>query len=176
MRRGTLPYNNGVHGFISHASQVASFGGQIKCPCIECRNEGWKDADVVENHLVVEGMWRDYMQGPWVWHGEAFGSPPASPRGSAMNPPSPNGDGEFETLLHDLFPGCRNMDEVPCDDDNGNPLEPPNDVQQFYKLLEEASKELYPGCQGLKKMDFVLRMYQHKCLYGVSDVGFTAML
>lgn len=59
---------------------------------------------------------------------------------------------EFETLLHDLFSGCRNMDEVLCDGDNGNPLEPPNDVQQFYKLLEEESKELYPRCRGLKKI------------------------
>ena len=62
------------------------------------------------------------------------------------------------------------MNEDPPNVNTPNSL-PPNDVRSFNELLEEANKEIYTGCRVMKKMDFLVRVFQHKCLYGISDVG-----
>ncbi|KAK9941135.1 hypothetical protein M0R45_017762 [Rubus argutus] len=56
-------------------------------------------------------------------------------------------DGEIESLLDDLYPGLGDMNEDSPNVNAPNPL-PPDDVRSFNELLEEANKEIYPGCQG----------------------------
>lgn len=42
---------------------------------------------------------------------------------------------------------------------------PTPEAERFYNFLEDANKELYPGCK-FKKLDAIVRLYQLKCLGG----------
>ncbi|CAN6692867.1 unnamed protein product [Malus baccata var. baccata] len=52
----------------------------------------------------------------------------------------------------------------------------PEEVETFFKLLEEADQDLWPGCKELKKLEAVARLYQIKCLERMSDEIFTTLL
>ena len=44
------------------------------------------------------------------------------------------------------------------------------------KLLEQAKKELYPGCKNATKVSFIVVIFQIKCLYGISNAALEAIL
>ena len=50
------------------------------------------------------------------------------------------------------------------------------DAKKFYNLVEEASQELYPGCEGFSRLSFTIRLYLLKCLHGWSNESFTSLL
>ena len=53
----------------------------------------------------------------------------------------------------------------------------PNEcAKEFYKLVDEASQELYPGCKGFTRLSFTIRLYLLKCLHGWSNASFTSLL
>ena len=48
--------------------------------------------------------------------------------------------------------------------------EQPNEhAKIFFKLLQEAEKELYPGCSDATKVSFIVQLFQFKCMYGISN-------
>jgi hypothetical protein len=117
---------------------------------------------VVEDHLIVDGMAESYTREPWVWHGETIEDWVQAGGGLHEAPNVPLAtDGEIESLLDDLYPGLSDMNGDPPNVNAPNPL-PPDDVRSFNELLEEANKEIYPGCRVMKKMDFLVRVFQHK--------------
>nr|XP_028950696.1 uncharacterized protein LOC103420381 [Malus domestica] len=52
----------------------------------------------------------------------------------------------------------------------------PEEVETFFRLLEEADQDLWPGCKEFKKLEAVVRLYQIKCLAGMPDDIFTTLL
>jgi hypothetical protein len=59
----------------------------------------------------------------------------------------------------------------------GSNNEEPNDrAKNFFKLLEEAQKELYPGCKEATKVSFIVRLFQIKCMYGLSNSALDAII
>ncbi|KAL6217008.1 hypothetical protein ACLB2K_010226 [Fragaria x ananassa] len=172
-------FKDALLGFLNHAIEVASFDGTIKCPCINCKNQLWQTMEVVEEHLSVDGMLDTYLKEPWVWHGETFeawveGNEQGLQEATTEDPPF-HTDGGIETMLDDLYPGVRDTTEDPP---NGNvpPPLPPDDVRRFYELLEETNKEIYPGCQKMMKMEFLVKLVEHKCKYGISEVALNSIL
>ncbi|XP_050374570.1 uncharacterized protein LOC126792127 [Argentina anserina] len=160
-------FMDGLRAFINNALEVCSFEGKIKCPCVECYNCGWKTPEEVQEHLKVDGMWPDYVNSRWKWHGEPL--------------PMPNvgepllGDADIGAMLRDAFGmhGPNNDDNVEEED-----APPPNlnpDAENFYRLIEEGRSELYPGC-GKSKLDFILQVYQHKTTNSWTDESFTGLL
>ncbi|KAK9209724.1 hypothetical protein WN944_002092 [Citrus x changshan-huyou] len=53
---------------------------------------------------------------------------------------------------------------------------PNHDAQTFYKLLEDAEQELYPGCKRFTKFSFIVRLFHIKCLNRLSDKAVTMLL
>jgi hypothetical protein len=53
---------------------------------------------------------------------------------------------------------------------------PNKEAEIFLKLLEEAKKELYPGCKDATKVSFIVQLFQIKCLYGISNSALEAIL
>ena len=48
--------------------------------------------------------------------------------------------------------------------------EQPNEYANiFFKLLQEADKEVYPGCSNATKVSFIVQLFQLKCMYGISN-------
>jgi len=48
--------------------------------------------------------------------------------------------------------------------------EQPNEMaKKFFKLLQEAKKELFPGCTEATQVSFIVKMFQMKCMFGCSN-------
>ncbi|XP_043714726.1 uncharacterized protein LOC122663086 [Telopea speciosissima] len=47
---------------------------------------------------------------------------------------------------------------------------------KFDRLMEDAKKELYPGCMKFTRLSFILRIYHIKCLCKMTDKAFTMLL
>ncbi|KAJ0569814.1 hypothetical protein HanHA300_Chr05g0170861 [Helianthus annuus] len=50
------------------------------------------------------------------------------------------------------------------------------DAKKFYKALEDAKKELYPGCKKFSVLSFIIRLFHSKCIGKCNDKGFSMML
>nr|XP_025670299.1 uncharacterized protein LOC112770094 [Arachis hypogaea] len=75
---------------------------------------------------------------------------------------------DIEGLLDERF---RNVADVEGEKEGMN-----EDAKKFYNLVDEASKELYPGCKGFSTLSFTIRLYLLKCLHGWSNASFTSLL
>ena len=42
-------------------------------------------------------------------------------------------------------------------------------AKKFFKLLQEAKKELFPGCTEATQVSFIVKMFQMKCMFGCSN-------
>lgn len=110
----------------------------------------------------------DYLNAPWTEHSEPF------PRVNMKEPPAPVGD--IPAMLYDAFgmhelsPGSNVEEEIVPPQDLST-----NDVERFYRLMEEGKTQLYPGC-GKTKLDFILQLYNLKALNCWTDVSFTDWL
>ncbi|XP_020111543.1 uncharacterized protein LOC109726394 isoform X2 [Ananas comosus] len=61
--------------------------------------------------------------------------------------------------------------------DRQEPTDEPNiGASNFYKLLEDAKQELYPGCTKFSKLSFIVHLFHLKCLNGWSSKSFTMLL
>ena len=49
-------------------------------------------------------------------------------------------------------------------------------TKRIFRLLKEAEKELYPGCNDTTKISFILQFFQIKCMFGLSNNAFAAIL
>ena len=59
----------------------------------------------------------------------------------------------------------------------GNETEEPNEsAKNFFKLLTEAKRELYPGCKEATKVSFIVRLFQIKCMFGLSNSALEAII
>ncbi|XP_019256476.1 PREDICTED: uncharacterized protein LOC109234890 [Nicotiana attenuata] len=75
---------------------------------------------------------------------------------------------DIDGLLNDQFRNAAHVEGV---------YEGPNeDANKFYNLVDEASQELYPGCNGFSRLSFTIRLYLLKCLHGWSNASFTSLL
>ncbi|OVA10082.1 hypothetical protein BVC80_7619g2 [Macleaya cordata] len=56
-------YDDGVKAFIEYATAhgVKNDEGNLKCPCINCKNFDFRDNDIIYKHLVCDGMLSSYM-------------------------------------------------------------------------------------------------------------------
>ncbi|XP_062016178.1 uncharacterized protein LOC133732606 [Rosa rugosa] len=180
-------YNTGLRAFINHALQHASFKGQIKCPCSKCHNTYYKSPAVVEEHLFMDGMDPKYVNNPWTEHGERLpvavdpnlpGSSEPQPDFNPSGPSSSQANFDVQDMLHDIFGVYEeeNNWEAPGPTEGPSmPHGPSPDVERFYRLIDDADTELYPGA-GKKMFDFLIKLYQLKALHSLSDVSFTKLL
>ncbi|XP_072071900.1 uncharacterized protein [Arachis hypogaea] len=157
-------YQLGVERFLHFAFSSAGNpqGEEIQCPCKKYYNRLWLKRDDVYNHLICHGFVKGYRR--WFNHGESL---------VAMDVDS-DIDGDYncndniDELLRDRF-----RDTTQFDGQNTGPNEC---AKEFYKLVDEASQELYPGCKGFTRLSFTIRLYLLKCLHGWSNPSFTSLL
>ena len=48
--------------------------------------------------------------------------------------------------------------------------------EQFENLLKNAQRELYPGCQNFSRLSFIVKLFQIKCVDGITNKAFTNIL
>ena len=88
-----------------------------------------------------------------------------------------------EGALSDYYRGVTNLvrslirgaihGEIIDIDDNEHPNE---HAKIFFKLLQEAEKKLYLGCEDATKVSFIVELFQVKCLYGISNKALEGVL
>ncbi|XP_004510005.1 uncharacterized protein [Cicer arietinum] len=155
-------YKDGVNYFLDIAFTKGMVeGDHIVCPCALCCNDSWEKRAIVYDHLCSKGFIKGYTE--WIYHGDDK---------SLMDV---DGDTNDDTSSDDidglLFETFRDVAEV------GGVHEGPNeDAKKFYKLVDDANQELYPGCKKFSTLSFTIRMYLLKCIHGWSNASFTALL
>ncbi|XP_057756143.1 uncharacterized protein LOC130975353 [Arachis stenosperma] len=157
-------YQVGVERFLHFAfsSKGVHQGEEIQCPCAKCCNIFWLKRDDVYDHLICHDFVKGYRW--WFNHGESlFAMDIDSDIGGEYNC-----NDNIDELLRDRF-----RDNTQVDGQNMGPNEC---AKEFYKLVDEASQELYPGCKGFTRLSFTIRLYLLKCLHGWSNASFTSLL
>ena len=161
--RVNIEYEKGLDKFLDSMFSKECLGGQILCPCIKCGNEVWVDREEARIHLICDGFIKGYQISPSI--------------SQHSNTPASGKLDDMQGLVYDAFYMLdENMpsNEIGIEDEN---FDIPNaHVGKFYKVLEDAKKELYPGCNQFSVLSFIVRLYHSKCLGKCNDQGFTMML
>ncbi|GLT65095.1 hypothetical protein SLA2020_375470 [Shorea laevis] len=191
-------YREGVRKFIEWASQNSPYGELINCPCKVCMNCELYNPACVYSHLIKNGFLSGYTS--WICHGESSSSVNQDTPAVFQKIPVINEVSNFHDhddmvgLIHDAFRvydiplfndlgGHQNRGEAGVKDGqmneeghNTQPNEATTKACNFYKLVEDASTELYPGCKNFSKLSFILRLFHLKCLGRWSNKSFTMLL
>lgn len=177
-------YLQGVIDFMEFACKNILDGQtEIACPCKKCHNLARKNIDLVKQHLVVNGFTPSYTV--WIFQGEKSQPTNCGVENSGCG--NFNGQDEMQEMVRDAFgiPPIQPHDidlDPPLGD--GHNLDPPlgdghtldEETTKFFKLLKEAERELYPGCQKFSLLSFIVALMHIKCLCGWSNKSFTMLL
>ncbi|XXG46959.1 hypothetical protein AAC387_Pa02g1683 [Persea americana] len=169
--RVSIAYEEGVKQFLDFAFANAISRDRIKCPCKNCSNVYYRSRGEVYEHLICDGFEKSYARDVWVFHGEIFASPQQTSHNVTLDEDVPDEVDDMHRMLRSAF-GIQDPESS-----SQEPEEEPNaEAVKFYKLVEDADQELYPGCKNFTKLAFVVRLYHIKCLNGWSDKSFTMLL
>ncbi|XP_016483469.2 uncharacterized protein LOC107804154 isoform X1 [Nicotiana tabacum] len=170
--RWDIRYIEGIDNFLGWAYSQPNVSTMIRCPCKGCRNTVFKARIQVRRDLLGKGFWESYKV--WDLHGEVLVRVENS---NAANNDEVN-DENFEEdnipeMIHDAFvyTNMEDMNSLPRDNE-----EPNGHARKFYKLLEDAETEIYPGCKKVSKLSFVVRLLHLKCLNHWSNKSVDALL
>ncbi|XP_038707717.1 uncharacterized protein LOC120002932 [Tripterygium wilfordii] len=167
-------YVNGIDQFLTYAYTNLAEEANINCPCRRCENRFYLSKLVVRDHLISFGFLKKYKN--WVNHGESY----VSFHGNQENEnflDMDNGD-DMIGMIHEAM----GIPVVGDDDVNdalpaNEPQAGPNDkTAEYFRLLENAQTELYPGCNSFTVLSFIVRLMHTKVLSGWTDKSFTILL
>jgi hypothetical protein len=142
--------------FVSRA--FANNPSTVKCPCSICRNCWRQNLHNLQLHLLKNGFMPNYL----VWYelGE-------------VEDPVP------DAAVVDEEEDVDRMDEMLADLRNeyleGESLEPPEEIQQFYKLLEAVERKVHEGTH-VTVLEAVTRLMAMKSKYNISNNCFNDFL
>ncbi|VVA37969.1 PREDICTED: LOC110763563 isoform, partial [Prunus dulcis] len=152
--RRSREYEVGVEGFLKFAIENSRNVNLIHFPCIKCGNILQYGIAVIRDHMYINGVDTSYQS--WIWHGEPYVSV-----ANANEPfPSTNEQGYVSETV--------DMEDT----DFGDSL---NDPYEFLNVLGDGDKPLYPG-SNVTKLTALVRLYNLKAKYGLSDSGFTDLV
>ncbi|KAL3839245.1 hypothetical protein ACJIZ3_023836 [Penstemon smallii] len=170
--RASYVYDEGVNKFLDFAFNNASFEEKISCPCKKCRLLLPVVREVAYDHLIVFGFLKDYTT--WIFHEEVKSS--YNPSNESENCTNSNMDIDMDTLLHEAFGIHSPEHNVESNTPSESEDQPNVEAEEFYNFVKDAKKELYPGCKSYKKLSFIVRLFQIKCLGGWSNNSFSMLL
>ena len=153
-------YLDGVDEFIKFAFLGKDPNCKLPCPCKVCNNFEDQTKEVMANHLC-RGIVDSYTR--WIYHGEGFESDDENDD-IEIN----DNDSDFdsmEELLNDV--GVANFGESwrhSPELDTGACTEKEGEASRFLRLLSEAEKSLYPGCEKYSKLSFIVHILHLKTM------------
>ncbi|KAH7862543.1 hypothetical protein Vadar_006287 [Vaccinium darrowii] len=139
-------YYNGVNSFIEFAREVVDGKGNIPCPCLQCVNFYHKSPEDVRIHLLRHGIMQSYIV--WHDHGEPRVSENVCHR--EMRDGQDGDLGGIDALLQDQMRG-ESVDTTQWEE-----------MRNFDKLLNDAQRELYPGCESYTLLKYVIEVFNMK--------------
>jgi hypothetical protein len=166
--RGTTEHLAGVDGFLEFAYKDKTEDTKICCPCGDCVHTILLSRYDVRDHLVCNGMLQSYDK--WVFHGESISEQPDQQ-------PQPSKEG-MNANMHQLINDALRQvyDDVPMGDDTDLPNPPPHgpsiEAQNFYKLIKDSQKPLWPGCE-LSQLSLLVLLFNAKSMNILNILCFT---
>ena len=150
--KASAEWQQGLIDYLDSTFGGSSKGGMAPCPCSGCRSMSFRKRSDVQNHLLRKGFDESFIR-----------EQESICEGSAIDDDDDDVDDRAGTteLLHSLIRGTirGEIDE-----------EQPNEMaKKFFKLLQEAKKELFPGCTEATQVSFIVKMFQMKCMFGCSN-------
>ncbi|XP_050233461.1 uncharacterized protein LOC126681949 [Mercurialis annua] len=79
-------------------------------------------------------------------------------------------------MLHDMYKGQTSKRTIDDIGENYSSEEPNEEEKKFFRLLEDAETDLYPGCDNFSKLSFITRLFEIKCNGGWSNAFFDLLL
>ena len=159
--------------FFNFAFDGANPNSTRPCPCRKCVNIVQKKRRDVHGDLLRNGMDPTYTQ--WIYHGEEQDEGEDSDDEDAVNDGAGICD-MLNTLIRGTDPGSKahhveGAGDIDGGDSSGEERnqEPNPTAKAFFELLKEARKELYPGCEEVTKLSFIVKLYQIKCVTGMNN-------
>ncbi|KAK1370463.1 hypothetical protein POM88_036555 [Heracleum sosnowskyi] len=129
---------NGVENFMEYViSRPSSLDGiNIRCPCFNCKNIKFWNAETVKLHLLKKGFVRNYYE--WDRHGEPY-VVRQSAEPSSTHYSNTQDRRDEDNLMYNMV-----MDAA---GPSFNPEMPNPGVQKLYDILDSSKRELYEGCE-----------------------------
>jgi hypothetical protein len=175
------PYMLGVEQFMAHVKSRFSAHEKIKCPCRKYLNHIEKSQDEVQEDIEINGISRWYTR--WVYHGEgdidvqedddgtlAVGYEYMSWDGNKQAPLDDEGQAK-DVILDDSERGVQGLIQdlyTAASHGVGGNL--------YQRIMEEAKRELYPGCTEESRLSFIIKLLHIKVYNRIPNYGFDAIL
>ncbi|KAJ9705791.1 hypothetical protein PVL29_003747 [Vitis rotundifolia] len=168
--RVSTKYHKRVLEFLGFAFNNAPRKEMLSCPCIRCNNCLMQKQEIMYDHLLDNGIARNYVR--WLMHGEYefCELTNTSTNESHMHD-------EMQEMLNDAFGMSMPNEESERSPHVHEEFEKLNeDANKFYNFLREVEHELYLGCKKFTKLSFIIRLFHMNCLNGWSNKSFTMLL
>ncbi|XP_042967497.1 uncharacterized protein LOC122300711 [Carya illinoinensis] len=168
-------YGIGVRQFLTMARAHAQGSTTVKCPCRRCRNNSFLPISEVDRHLFITGIDPNYTN--WIFHGE---QEPFSFLAEDGDDIPDGGDNSYIDDIDDMLGDIHAANNVGEEDDMAPHPGEPNTVEPdpstFEKLLEDARRPLYDGCNSFSKLSFIVKLLHIKTIGGWSVKSFDMLI
>ncbi|KAF7123242.1 hypothetical protein RHSIM_Rhsim12G0007200 [Rhododendron simsii] len=157
-------YQKGVQEFLQFAFDRSRPVIKIRCPCMKCYNCYFRTREEAEDHLLKHGIVKSYVK--WRNHGEYEKQGPDDD----FDPDDEDSDfeptldeeveGDFKVMIIDLATSIFAESST-----SQGPYAAGGEVDTFSKLLTDAQKRLYPGCEKFSNVSFLVQLLHIKFVH-----------
>ncbi|KAJ8615539.1 hypothetical protein MRB53_034911 [Persea americana] len=161
----TAEFRTNCQVFLDYAySHPECVNGQnkIRCPCLKCKNVNYMDRDMVAYHLLVKGFMNNYEDCWWA-HGQRRDSGIAQVHNPGSNTHRMN------DMVHDIA-----GPDFDWEQDREQVMN--SDAKAFFKLLDEGSELVWPGCTKQTTLSAVATLLNIKADHNMSHECFESLL
>ncbi|CAH9079402.1 unnamed protein product [Cuscuta epithymum] len=171
-------YVDGVKKFMTFVEDYNGREGVIRCPCVGCLNLRTQHKEIVKIHLLERGI--DPGYNTWFYHGEESGSRTSKKNHTYTGNGTDNVYEEEEEedgiteMLFDLGQQYNhqdndNMSAEDSSNSGGLPL-------YLESLMQNAQTKLYPGCEQISRISFVIQLLHIKVYNKLSNKAIDMLL
>lgn len=154
----------GFQQFIEKEFQGNYPGQTAACTCCRCHCLVYITKIEVEQHLLTKGFDKDFIKQ------KRRVAEPMDDDCDFSEAEARDDSGSTKDLLTSLISGAIDGKIT----GSGDKEEPNESAKKFFNLMQEAKKELYPGCKEATKVSFIVRLFQ--CMFGISNQGMEQIL
>ncbi|XP_071714506.1 uncharacterized protein [Rutidosis leptorrhynchoides] len=147
----------GLDKFIDYIFKKEGVNGEIACPCNKSVNLKWVGRYDARTHLLRDGFFKGYTI--------------QTPISEPCDIPMEDAEDDMIGLVSDTHHWFD--DNILETEDHSLPNK---SAKNFYKGLECAKQELYPGCKKFSVLSFVVRLFHSKCIGKCNDKGFSMII
>jgi hypothetical protein len=155
--------NEWQKGLVKSTFEGTSHGGTAPCPCPKCCCMAYRTWSEVQSHLLARGFDANFIQGE--------GNGNDSDEDIHCNEDATGDSGSVKDLVSSLIRGAIHGEITGANNERPN-----EHAKAFFKLLKEAEKGLYPRCKEATKISFIVRLFQIKCMFGLSNSALEAIV